>query len=159
MLHHQRWYYLGPYCEGTRGILGSKQIDAQADARRSSKRDTFAKPPQDRIAHFHSHATDAAPTESMLSNTSCLTKICAESVSRSVTQPKGATFSFTVIRDLRGERGVVEQNDAEREGSTPGATSKPSRLLSPARQKNRTKTPKEDLGKHCLLYTSPSPRD
>ena len=47
----------------------------------------LAKPPQERGAQFGSHETDAAPTESMRSNTSRLMTVCGEPVSRSAKQP------------------------------------------------------------------------
>ena len=107
MLHHRGAYHAGPYCEGARGFIGSKKLDAQADARRFSEGADSPKPPQDQGAHFRSHATDAAPTESMLSNTSRLMKVCGEPVSRSATKLKA--------RYLRGEKGVVESNGTDDE--------------------------------------------
>ena len=99
------------------------------------------KPPQERGAHLRSHATNAAPTESMRSNTSCLTNVCGEPVSRSATQPQGArvlaplcTATF-VVKEASSRVMIPPKRQgpcsgSAREGSTPGVTAKTSGLLS-----------------------------
>ena len=43
MLHHRGGYHARSCCEGARGLIGSKKLDAQVDARRGVQRDRFAK--------------------------------------------------------------------------------------------------------------------
>ena len=78
MLHHR---------EGaTQAHTAREHVDSSARSNWTLRRtlvevcrgEDSLKLPKDRGVHFRSHATDAALTESMLSNTSSLMKVCGE---------------------------------------------------------------------------------
>ena len=69
------------------------------------------KPPQDRGAHLGSHATDAAPTKSVIQYVASDEGLWGTSVKEHHVTIGREGVSSAVDRDLRGERGVVESSD------------------------------------------------
>ena len=112
MLHHRGAYHAGPYCEGARGLIGSKQLDAQADARRSLQRGRFAKTTpgtrsafplaRDGCCLHREHAIQYVASDETLLGTNVKDR-------RATVGREGV--SSTVNRNLSGKIGVVESND------------------------------------------------
>ena len=84
MLRYRGRYHEGLYCEGTRELIGAKQLDAQVDAHQILQRDRLVKTtPGSRGAFPFARDGCGPDRESMLSNKSRLMKVCGEPVSRS----------------------------------------------------------------------------
>ena len=109
MLHHRGGYHAGPYCEGARGVIGSKKMDDQAGARRSLQRGRFAKTtPGTRSAsplardgccpHREYAIQYVAPDESLWGT----------SVKERHATIEREGVSSTVNHNVRGKRGVDE---------------------------------------------------
>ena len=105
MLHNRGGYHADPYCEGARGLIISKEIDVQADARPHLQRDRFQgrnsartrrMPPQ------REHAIQYVASDKRLWATSVNER--HETIGRN-------GVYFTGNRNLRCNRGVVEGKD------------------------------------------------
>ena len=112
MLHRRGGYHTGPYCEGTRGLIGSKKLDAQADVRRSLQKGRFAETTpgtrsasplaRDGCCPHREHVIQYVTSDESLWGTSAK--------ERHATIGHEGTSS-TVNRNLGGKGGVVEGND------------------------------------------------
>ena len=112
MLHYRGGYDPDLYYKGARGLIGSKKLDAQADARRDLQRGRLAKttpetsgaiPLARNGCHPHrEHAIEHVEPDNSLWITSVK--------ERQATVGRDGV-SLTVNRNLRGKRGVVESND------------------------------------------------
>ena len=140
MLHHRGGYNAGPYCEGARGLIGSKTLDAQADARRSLRRGRFAKTtPETRSTYPLARDGCCPHREHAIQYVASDEGLWGTSVKERHATIGREDVSSSVKRDFRGERGVVEMipptrqgpcSGSAKQGSTPGVTAKTSRLLS-----------------------------
>ena len=112
MLHHRGAYHAGPYCEGARGLIGSKKMDAQADARRSLQRSRFAKITSGTRSAFSFARDGCYPhREHAIQYVAYDESLWGTSVKERHATIGREGVSSTVNRNLCGKRGVVESND------------------------------------------------
>ena len=111
MLHHRGGYYAGPYCERVRGLIGWKELDAQADARRSLQRGRFAKTtPGSRNVFSFVRDGCCSHREYAIQHVAPDEGLWGTSVKERHATKRREGVSSAVNRSLRGERGVVERN-------------------------------------------------
>ena len=112
MLHHRGGYHAGPYCKGARGLIGSKKIDAQADARRSLQRSRFAKITSGTRSAFSFARDGCYPhREHAIQYVAYDESLWGTSVKERHATIGRESVSSTVYRNFRGKKGVVERND------------------------------------------------
>ena len=108
----ERGGHAGPYCEGARGLIGSKKMDAQADARRSLQSGRFVKTiPESRNSFPFSRYGCCSHREHVIQYAASDKEPWGTSIKGRHATKRCEGVSSAVNRDLRGERGVVESND------------------------------------------------